>query len=180
MANTKRKIIKTENAETLSENAVEQKIVSKRLAKKTIPLNTMVECVNLTRGKLIYISSKSMGYQVTWGTYGDSEPIELSELMSMRNSQKAFFENNWITMDDDIIRYLGVEAYYTNVPKTEDFDSIFNKSPKEIIETVSKFSKGLKETIAIRAVELIESGELDSRKSIDALEKALSIELIER
>lgn len=158
----------------------EQVTIAKRITKKDIPLNTLVDCKNLTRGKLIYISKKQSGYQITWGSHGDIEPIELSELISMRNSQRGFFENNWISMDEDIIRYLGVERYYQNVPNIDDFDTLFEKDIDDMEKIISNFSKGLKESVAIRASELISNGSLDSRKRIETLEKILSVELIEK
>lgn len=41
-------------------------------------------------------------------------------------------------------------------------------------------SAGQKKSIAYRAIEMIADGEIDSRKTIAALEEALGIELIEK
>ena len=71
--------------------------------RKQIPLDTMVACTNLFPGTLIYISRKQNGYEITWENQGDVDYLELGELVSMRNSQRAFFEKNWIGIDDDDI-----------------------------------------------------------------------------
>lgn len=48
--------------------------------------------------------------------------------------------------------------------------------PKDIEETVSKLSNGVKQNIASIARERIETGEFDSNNRIKALEKALDLE----
>ena len=46
--------------------------------------------------------------------------------------------------------------------------------------TSGKLSAGQKKSVAFRAKQLIKDGKIDSIKVINALEKSLSIELIER
>ena len=57
---------------------------------------------------------------------------------------------------------------------------MFTLSPEEITSRAALLSSGQKLSLAYRAKEKIESGELDSIKAITALEKALGTELIER
>ena len=71
---------------------------NKKIEHKQLPLDTMVACTNMTSGKLIYISSRQMGFTIEWEHEGDVEYIELGELVTMRNSQRAFFEKNWIAI----------------------------------------------------------------------------------
>ncbi len=75
---------------------------------------------------------------------------------------------------------MGVSQFYRNAIKIDEFDSLFSKSPSKIAETVSKLSEGQKKSIAYRARQLIETGDIDSNKAIAALEKALGVPLIER
>ena len=155
-------------------------IRAKRL-KVDIPLNTLVEVTNGFNGRLVYVSKRNPGYTVIFDNFGDSFPFELQELISARNSDINFFKNNWWLINDiEILEYLTVEKYYINAFNTENFDKIFDKSPAEIEETVGKMSQGQRNTLIYRAKEFIETGKLDSRKTISALEKALNVELIER
>lgn len=141
-------------------------------AEKKIPLNTEVACTNLTNGVLIYISKKQMGYQVRWNEPGDVEYIELGELISMRNSQRAFFEKSWIGIDDpDIIKFLKVEQYYKNVIDLEDAEDFFNQSNEQIASKLEKMSEGYRENVKNKAIEMINNDEIDSIKKVKFLKE---------
>lgn len=148
--------------------------------RKEIPLNTIVPVVNGFNGMLIYDSPRTNEHFV-WEEFGSEQDMELQELKNARNSYRSFFENNWFLISDpEIIEYLGVEKYYKNALTFENFDDIYDLSPKEIEDRVSKLSDGQKATVRYRAKQLINDGVIDSIKTITALEKSLGVELIER
>lgn len=166
----------------VNEKEIKTKVNSK--IKKKIPLDTMIPCRSGVQGTLIYLSKKINGYQVEWEEYDSVEYMELSELLSMRNTNKSFFVNNWLFFEDtdeysatDVYAFLEVSKYYENAIIGEDLDVIFTKTPDEILKLVSKLSKGVQDTIAAKAKKLIDSKELDSSNRIEALEKALNVEL---
>ena len=147
---------------------------------KKITNDYIVDVKNGTHGSLIYHSNRSLGYTVEWSEFGEVQQIEFGELVAMRGSQRRFFEQNWILIEDaEILKKLGVDRYYINALTTDNFDSVFKMSADEIKEKVSKMSDGLKESIRLRAVELIKSGELDSLSAIKALGEVLGCDLNE-
>lgn len=140
--------------------------------------DTMIECRSGTAGNLIYKSSLNPGYTVEWEDFGDIQEIEYRELVSMRANQRRFFEDNWILIDDPaVIKKLGVGRYYQNSLTTDDFEDVFNMSAEEIKEIVPTLPGGTKDAIASEAKKKIDSGELDSRSAIKALEDSLDVEL---
>jgi len=142
--------------------------------------DTPVVCKNGTRGNLIYKSTRNLGYEVEWNEFGEEQQIEFGELLSMRGSQRRFFEENWILIDDpEVIKKLGVERYYKNVPSVDGFDDIFSLSPEKLKEKVSSMSNGMKDSIAMRAKELIEDGVIDSRATIKAISEAVGKDIEE-
>lgn len=170
---TKSKTVTTEaataltSAETTAANSTSE-----------ITNDTMVECRNGTAGNLIYKSQLNQGYTVEWNAFGDVQEIEYRELVSMRGNQRRFFEENWILIDNPaVIKKLGVERYYKNSLTTDSFDDVFTMSVDEIKEVVPTLPGGTKDAIAAKAKEKIETGELDSRSAIKALEDSLSVEL---
>lgn len=192
MANTKSKtkkpaadaVQKTATAvETeVQEDAVLSSVEEKKLAKARQDLDPRmyVTVKNGFHGTLVYRSKKT-GERFVWDAFGDEQEMELSELKSAKNSYKQFFINNWFLFDDhDVIEWLGVNQYYKHALNSESFDKLFEKSPKEIEKTIKELSDGQKKSLAFRAKELIEDGVIDSRKTIAALEKSLSVELTER
>lgn len=149
--------------------------------KPKLDLNMLVPCANGTHGKLIYISKRQLGYEIIWDEFGQIEYIELQELLSMRNSAKKFFTHNWLLIDDiEVLKFLGVEKFYENALNLDNFDDIFKMKPEDVYIKVSKMTDGMKRSVAYRAKELIETGELDSRKVIEKLEAAVGFDLIER
>lgn len=142
--------------------------------------DTMVSCRNGTAGNLIYKSLLNPGYTVEWDGFGDTQDLEYRELVSMRGNQRRFFEDNWILIDDyRIIQKLDVDRYYRNSLTTDHFDEVFSMPADKIKEVVPSLPGGTKDAIASRAKDKIESGELDSRSAIKALEDSLSVELEE-
>lgn len=138
----------------------------------------MVECRSGVSGNLIYKSSLNPGYVVEWSGLGEIQEMEYRELVSMRGNQRRFFEENWILIDDPaVIKKLGVGRYYQNSLSTDDFEDVFNMSADEIKEIVPTLPGGTKDAIASEAKKKIDSGELDSRSAIKALEDSLDVEL---
>lgn len=186
MEQTLRKQIEEEmkkEDEQTKEEKVDKKQVAKNMAKNIrIPLDTMIPVTCNTKGSLIYVSKKISGYTIKWDGFGSTEYMELSELASMRNSDRRFFEDNWIICEDtedytalQIYDFLKVAKYYKNIFTPETIDELFEKTPTDIIKCISTLSKGMKETIAVRAKEKIDSNELDSNNKIQALETALGM-----
>lgn len=157
--------------------------VARRIQKAIrIPLDTIVPVVCNTVGGAIYTSKKIMGYQIEWDDIGSIEYMELGELASMRNTDRRFFEDNWIVLEDteeytamQLYDFLKVSKYYNNVFTPENIDEIFTYSKDKIIKTISTLSKGLKETIAARAKQKLNEDTLD-KNIIDTLETALNIQ----
>ena len=159
---------------TTAKTPVEQPVVSTA----EITNETMVECQSGVSGNLNYKSSLNPGYVVEWSGLGEIQEMEYRELVSMRGNQRRFFEENWILIDDPaVIKKLGVGRYYQNSLSTDDFEDVFNMSADEIKEIVPTLPGGTKDAIASEAKKKIDSGELDSRSAIKALEDSLDVEL---
>lgn len=157
--------------------------VAKRIqASVRIPLDTIVPVICNSVGGLIYISKKTMGYTIEWDGLGSVEYIELGELSSMRNTDRRFFEDNWIVLDNtdeytsaQLYDFLKVSKFYENVFTPDTVDEIFTYSKNEIVKTITGLSRGMKETIAARAKYRLDNDNLD-KNIIDTLEESLGIQ----
>ena len=147
--------------------------------KKNLDPGMYVTVKNGFNGTLVY-KSKKTGERFIWETFGDEQEIELAELKAAKNSYKSFFVNNWFLFDDpEIVEWLGMNQYYKYALNSASFDKLFEKSPDEIEKTVKALSDGQRKSVAFRAKQLIADGTIDSIKVITALERSLSVELIE-
>lgn len=172
MANTKAKSAAADQNEEERETEV--------ISVKEIDPEQYVIVKNGFHGKLIYKSART-GEKFVWSGFGDEQEMQLRELRNAKNSRKSFFINNWFMFEEPwIIDYLGVRKFYKHAIKIEDFDDIFKKTPAQIEKIIGDLSDGQKRSLTYRATELIASGEIDSRKVIQALEDSLGIELIEK
>lgn len=148
--------------------------------KRKLEPNTMVVVRNGFNGRLVYVSSRTHE-RFVWDGFGAELDMELQDLRAAKNSSKAYFENNWFLIDDrDILEYLGVERMYRNSLSLEKFDELFLLPPTEIAEKIQSIPAGQKSSVIYRAKQLIADGAIDSIKVINALEKGLGVELIER
>ena len=169
------KVSKSDKEET---SAVAKKIQSS----VRIPLDTIVPVICNTVGGAFYSSKKIMGYTVEWEDIGSVEYMELGELSSMKNTDKRFFEDNWIVFDDteeytasELYDFLKVSKYYKNVLTPDNIDEIFTYPKDEIVKTISTLSRGMKETIGVRAKQKLDENTLD-KNIIDILESSLGIQ----
>lgn len=180
MANTR-----TKTTSATNENKATPTVAQERetpIVPKEIDPTQFITVRNGFQGRLIYKSPRT-GEKFSWGAFGDEQEMELRELRNAKSSCKKMFENNWFMFDEDeewVIDYLGVRQFYKNSLHIDDFDSIFSMTPTEIKKLAETMSDGLKKSVAYRARKLIADGEIDSRKSIMALEEALDTELIEK
>ncbi len=150
---------------------------------KKIPLELEVSVTSNYNGRLNFVSKRSNGYSVEWDEYGMTEYMELSELLSMRNTDRRFYEDNWIILGDtdeytadELYKFLKVDKYYKNVYTPENIEKFFELTPDKMIKTISTLSNGMKDCIASKAQVMITEGSLDSNKKIDALSEALKVE----
>lgn len=151
-----------------------------RFTPKRLDPHTYVRVINGYHGELIYISPRT-GEKFGWPEFGADQYIELQDLRAARSSGRAFFEKNWFLIEDqEILEDLGVARFYKNAITAEEFDTLFDKEPNEVLDTVSKLSDGQKKAVGFLAKKLIAEQKLDSISLITSLEELLGTELIER
>lgn len=177
--------VKEEKVETAPVKSVEPDIVSEskeRNQRKTdIPNNYEIPVKSNVAGGLTYASRKNKGLEYRWEQNGDIEYIEYSELVSMRNTQRKFFENNWIVIEDsdytaeEVYRALSVQKYYEY--NLNSIDDIFSFPEATVREIADKVSKGLKDNIIARARILYSEGSdlFDSSKRVKMFEDAFNM-----
>ena len=177
------KKLKDAEAKVSKSDREETSAVAKKIQGSVrIPLDTIVPVICNTVGGAFYSSKKIMGYTVEWEDIGSVEYMELGELSSMKNTDKRFFEDNWIVFDDteeytasELYDFLKVSKYYKNVLTPDNIDEIFTYPKDEIVKTISTLSRGMKETIAVRAKQKLDENTLD-KNIIDILESSLGIQ----
>ena len=184
---TKTKQAETKQTETVKEKATElaqPKVTKKRDAR--IPLDVEVPCICNVKGGLIYVSTRTGGMNAEWSEFGDLQYLDIRELLLMRNTQKRFFDDNWISLKDtddgeytadDIYKFLRVDDKYGDFYDADNIESFFSLTEKQMADKVSKMSRGMKDLVSVMALDKIENDEIDSVKKRRAIIKVLGLEI---
>lgn len=156
--------------------------VEKRKPLPKVDLNELVEVESCFHGEL-YFESPKTGNKANWGYFGAVDYLTVEDLMSMRNTQPAFFRNNWIMLvgdnAQDVFDYLQLGRFYKNYRSVEDFAELFAMAPEDLAEAMAEMNKEAKENVARHAYSLMQDGELDSVRLIEVIEKATGFNLRE-
>lgn len=132
----------------------------------------------------LYYKSKKTGYEEKWDDTDIEIEMAYEELVSMRNSQKRFFTDNWITICNtedysaaEILKALNMDKYYVSKGLYDTIDDIFGWSAKKIEEVVPTLPVTVRDTLITNAYVLMDNNDsrLDSNAKRKALEKALNI-----
>ena len=75
----------------MSSNTQESAKQTSIIKKKKIPLDTMVP-VKAELMVFWFMVSRKTGYEITWNQNMAIEYVEMSDLLAMRNTDKAFYE----------------------------------------------------------------------------------------
>ena len=163
-----------------TEEAMETSPIVSYTAKKKIPMDARVMVKNTTGGELIYVSKRLLGYTEVWSEFGEEIPMEMSELYSMKNTDRRFFIENWIEVDPIVLRDLNMEQFYKNFLPVDEIQKLSNKSIDEIISAINYMKPSAKNAFVLEAIKYVENGELSDIRVITAIEKTLNCELYER
>jgi len=143
-------------------------------------LHRMICVKNIARGKLVYSSKRQNGYVIEWEKTNDENYMELSELVNLKNSNKRFITEPWIRIKEDdeieILKYLGIYKYYEKILDV-DVDKMISLTPDRFEKKFKTLPESFKQAIAGRAAEMMKSGELDSLKIKNIIEKEMNIDL---
>ncbi len=186
---------KTTNNKTEDKKVVEktvEKVETKNITKKKLRLddNVLISVKSNRFGELIYINHKT-GDETRWENFGDVQPLSVGDLRAMKAKQLTFFKENWITIegiedaDDDyddveieeIYEALQISQYYDEYLCPKDINKVFNWTTDEMKNKIPRMTKSVRESILVRANELIKLNILDSMSKVKALEEVLGCEL---
>ena len=159
------------------DNLVKSTSQSSPQVRKTRDMDELIKVVSIVNSPLVYVSKNQSGYRVDWDGNLQENWMEYRELVNMRNSQRNFFVRPWIICEWDVLKDLRVDQYYKNIIDLENLDSIFDKSPEELEETLKVVPEGVKHLIIDRAFELKREGKLDSISITRAIEQTYKVDL---
>ncbi len=161
----------------VQENTVEKQEVKPE--KRKLQREDLIPVMNYTSGLLVYESRNGRGWR--FENYGDTDEIELAELISIKNSQSRILNEPWmLILDDDAVEYLGLKKLYENVIKPDDMENLFTLPDDRLEEVLRKAPASVKQLVADKAKQMIDNKKLNSLSTIQLVERVLNVELIEK
>jgi len=144
-------------------------------------LNRMICLKNIASGKLIYVSKRQLGYKIEWENPGDTNYIELGEFVALKNSDSRFVTAPWVRiMEDDeieILKYANIFKHYKEILGLDNVSDILRLDFESFRKKFDKLPEEYKNSVVEQAALMIKSGELDSIKIKEYIEKSMGIEL---
>lgn len=163
---------------TIENKATEKKTRAKK-KQVNVDLSTLVPCINNINGQLIY-KSKVTHNTFEWSHFGDAHYISVGELVNMKGSNPAFFENRWIIIEDqDVVEFLFVSHYYKDVVDEDDFETFFMMDIDEMERFLDRLSIYERANLIELIREKYENKEFDSIRKIQFIEKKYNISITE-
>ena len=176
MANTTKKKTTTK-AETVTET---QEIVTETPApkKKKFNADDPIMCRSVTVGGLWHVGIKS-GNIYRWVAYGDENEVDYQDLVALVRQRSNYIYKPYIVVDDNdfIEEFPQLKQFYTEQYTVDDLKGVLKLRPNDMIATIDTLPKGAKETLKSIASTMISRGELDSVRTIKALDDYFGTEL---
>jgi hypothetical protein len=172
---------KTVNAEvTLPTDVVTSKVevTPKVPAKRTVDRDEWVTLMNYTDGRVRF-TSKRTGAELVFSEFGQTDEIQVQDLIAMKNAHPRYLREPWlIVLDDDVVDYLGLSEIYDNILDAYEMENFFSLPVGKMEEVLTKAPKGMVQTVVSMAIKKIENKQLDSISTIRLIEKISGIELV--
>lgn len=185
MANTKKQTSKTDSADVVEVKSVtvpNEPVSRAKRSLKAVPLTDLVCVKSCFYGTLVYVSRKT-GSVIEWNEFDSEQYVSVDELLTMRNTQPAFFKESWVRLvgenADEVFAFLQLDRYCKGEVPFDDFRELFDLPPAELQHVVSGFSASLKESVARYAAELILSGALNEIDKVRAIENETGFKLMD-
>jgi hypothetical protein len=179
MAQTK-KTTKTNSVAAETTTPVVEKVKPEVKAPRKFAPNEQIPCRSVTVGELVHVGVKTR-IQYTWADYGDIAYLEYQDLQALQSMKSRFIlDPLFVIEDEDVVEQWEkmLKPVYDKI-KEDDLENFF-ALPQNKFETALKNApKGFQNSIKVKAVSMIQDGELDSLKKIKAIDEILGTELAE-
>jgi hypothetical protein len=145
--------------------------------KRVVNRDDLVTIMNTTTGRVLY-NSKKTGAEWVFNDYGDTDEIEVSELITMKNAHPRYLKEPWLlVLDDDVVDYLGLSQLYENVLNPDELDQFFKLHEDQMKSIIEKAPRGIRQLIVSVANLKIANKSFDSLSKINLIEETFKIEL---
>ncbi len=167
------------NSAEVKEEVVKENIVEQPKKARTIDNDDLIDVMNYTQGKLVYINPRS---QQEWifENFGVVDRMSFSELKTMKATQSKFLFEPWlIPLDELASELLGLTRVHENILKLEEIDMFFQMNETDMEKFLSKAPNNMKMLIIKLTQEKIRNKEFSDLFKIRLIENLLKCQLLD-
>lgn len=139
---------------------------------RTVPV---VSVVNFTVGH----KYKDSGKFIKWNAYGDEHYMKIGDIVDMMRESDKFLKQPWLIVDDEeFAKAYDLTGLYELVFDLEDLESFFKQSIRIVKNKLDSLSVGMRSDILNRAVQSINSGEINDMNLVKMLKREYGIDIV--
>lgn len=146
-------------------------------SRRKIKDDDLIAVMNGLDGSLTH-RSQSTGRVWKFTTFGQTDKLPYSELLTLRNQSPKVFVDGWLViLDKQIQEDFQLVEVYKNILTPSNIDTIFDKDIDELKLFIKALPKGMKTTFISKARSLYEQGRLDSIRKVNYIQEEFGISL---
>ena len=116
----------------------------------------------------------------SWLEVGDNQEMTYKQLRIMKSKYPRYFSEKWLQpLDEVVVKKLGLDQYFKNQIKREDYRLLFGSDVSAVKKLLSELSVQAKEEMKDKIVNYVKTGKIENAKIIRLLEKQFGIDLME-
>lgn len=140
-----------------------------------------IPCRSVTAGMLIMHGEKS-DRVYTWQGMNDVQYVEYRDLVyAYRKKSAQIFKPRFVILDEDFVsQYKDISDCYISLYSFSDIQEILKKSPSEIRNIIENLPEGIRDSIKVTVVTMIDNGEFDSAQRIKVLDDIFGTEMLRK
>ena len=158
---------------------VEKETVQSPSPKKQYKDGDQISCISTTAGLLVMPGRKtSASYR--WIDAGDEVRVDYSDLIAeIRARSNYVFKPRFVVNDDEFVEQnKDLKTLYDKLYSKNDLKQILRLSPERMRSVIDQLPDAVKDTLKSLAATEIDSGELDSIKTIKTLDEIFGTQLL--
>lgn len=167
-----RAIIEEEDLDEEDSERRKNMLVSERIS---IEDSDLITVMNGLSGSLTH-RSLSTGRIWRFRSFGQTENIPYSELLTIRNNNPKVFDDCWLViLNPQVQEDFGLVDKYKNIVTPNNIDEIFKKDLDDLEVFVNNLPKGMSVTFFSIARDMYNDGKLDSIQKINFIQEKFDI-----
>ncbi len=177
-----KKMNTTPKANSTAASEIEKEtVVMETPSPKKYKDDDLIPCISTTSGLLILVGAKT-GRTYRWVDAGDKLDVDYSDLyVEIRTRSNYVFKPRFVIDDDNLVnQHPEIVRLYESLYSKDDLGKILELPAEKMRDVINQLPEAVKDTIKSMAVTMIDTGSLDSVRTIKMLDEIFGTQMLLR